>query len=343
MKKGFLISSATMICLCLTSCGVNPQKVGEKLGQEYCDCRKDYAKEQDKVYQDFLAKFDSYGFKTRPEARQKWQDLQSEAKRKFEENKGKIDQKVQETRSKFPADASNLLDPKIQKKYLENPQKYLDEFKKNQEKARVFNDALRSAEKQCDVPDKKQDHSKIDERITTIIPQRPPDEENLKQNLVRRRITEQPGGYYGRGWAWQIASADEIKSIKIEKDEKVGDDYVLDVHLLLQKDAGQHEADLKITSVLGKNDDDWKIDFIETKDIRIVKTGRYDNCITTEITKSFGSYLQFTNGCDVALIVGGQMLENNGEWTKFSTRVNANSTGSAAYRKDYKIDFIERQ
>jgi len=342
MRNIFMISVVAIMCLCLTNCSDNPQKIGEKIGQEYCDCQKDYAKEQDKVYQDFLANFDSYGFKTRQEARQKWQDAQDGAKKKFDDCRGKIDEEVKEARAKFPTDISNLLDPNVQRKYMENPQKYLSEFTKNQEKAKLFEDALRDAANKCDASNKTSDFSKIDEKIRAIIPQQP-DEANLRKNLINRRITEQSGGYFGNGWGWQITSPDDIKDLKIVKEEKVGNDYDIDVHLVLQKgQSSQYEADLTITSVLGQ--DDWGIDFIKTNDIHIDQTGRYNNCITTEVKKGWGISLQFTNTCDVVLIVGGQILGNDGTWTKFSTMVNANGMGSISYNgKDYKIDFIERQ
>jgi len=115
--------------------------------------------------------------------------------------------------------------------------------------------------------------------------------------------------------------------------------------LILQKESQpQYEADLTITCVLGQADD-WTIDFIKTRDIHIVKTGRYDNCISASTSKSYwGTNLQFTNSCDVNLIIGGQALTREGEWTKFSVRVNGNSTGSTSYNgQEYKIDFIEKQ
>lgn len=346
--RGLVISMSVGVATLLVSCS-SPKSQGEKLGKEYCDCQKEYANEREKVYQEFLAKFDSYGFKTRTEARQKWQDLQNEATRKFEECNGKVEEKVKKARAKFPTSADDLMGDlnnamRNPQKYIKEAEKRQKEFANNQKKASEFNDALRSATNKCEVQNNEQDNTKIQEKIMTIKPQKP-DEARLKQNLVGRRILEQSGGYFGNRWAWQIASIDEVKNIKIEKEEKVGEDYELDVHLVLQKEQGsQYEADLTLICVLGQ-EDDWKIDFIKTKDIRIVKTGRYDDCITKEIKKSYwNNYLQFTNSCDVSLIVGGQMLGSDGEWIKFSTNVNANSTGSTSYHgKEYKIDFIERQ
>jgi superoxide dismutase len=346
-KKITIIMMGVSIIALLAACS-SPEKKGRKLGQLFCDCQKEYVETQNKIYQEYLDKFDSYGFKTRTEARQKWQDLQEDAKRQYEQCQQKIEEKVKKARAKFPTNVDDLYDAKSLQKAMKNPKAYTKElekrqkeFSKNQEKSRKFEQALKDVINQCSTSEVK-DYSAIDAKIMTIIPSLNP--AKLKQDLVKRRIIEQADGYFGRGWAWQITSIEEIKEVKIENEEKQGDDYVLNVHLILQKEgASQYNADVKIICVLGKNDD-WTIDFIETKNIGIVKTGRYDNCVITEIRKSWGTYLQFTNSCDVNLIIGGQILENDNEWRKFSSRVNANTTGSISYNgKEYKIDFIERQ
>ena len=349
-KVSKLTIITAILCIVLfAACSPSPKSSGEALGKQACDCQKEYAEMQRRIYQEFVDKFDSYDFKSRPEARQKWQDLQDDAKKQFEQCGEKVEQKVKEARSKFPTSNNDIFDPKSFEKAARDPMGYAKEiekrqkeFAKNQEKAREFEEAYRSVVKECAVFEVSKDYSELNAKILTVIPQKP-NLEKLKQDLVRRRIIEQSNGYYGRGWSWQINSLDEIKKIEIVSEEKINDDYVLDVHLLLQREAGQHEADLKITCVLGQNDD-WTIDFIETKDICIVKTGRYNNCITTEVKKGWGTSLQFANTCDVNLIVGGEILGNDGEWTKFSSRVNANSTNNVSYNgKEYKIDFIERQ
>jgi hypothetical protein len=354
MKTGFsrkklsIVMMGVSIIALFTAC-TEPESEGKKLGQQACDCQKEYVAIQNQIYQEYPNKFNSYGFKTRTEARQKLQNLQDDAKKQFEQCRAKVEQNVKEARSKFPTSNDDLFDPNYLQKAMQNPQKYAKElaknqekFAKNQEKARAFENAYRNTIKECTVHEVNKNELAIEAKILTIIPEKPT-LAKLKQDLVGRRIIEQANGYYGRGWYWQISSPDELKSVVIQKGEKVDDDYVLDVHLLLQKDVNQHEADLKITCVLQQNDD-WTIDFIETKDIRIVKTGRYNNCISTEIKKGWGTSLEFTNNCDVNLIVGGEMQGNDGEWIKFSCKVNANSTGSVSYHgKEYKIDFIERQ
>ena len=282
-KKLEIVVVGVSIIAFFSACSSSPESSGKKLAQQACDCQKEYVKTQDKIYQDFLGKFDSYGFKTRTEARQKWQERKDEAEQQLKQCLEKVQQKVREVKSEFPTNPNDMLDPKVIQKAAKNPEKFLKEFTKNQEKSRKFDEAYHSVINQCSKQKTEKDYSAIEAKILTVIPQKP-SLEKLKQDLVRRRITEPVNGYYGRNWSWQINSIDELKKVDIVNEEKVGDIYVLDVHLLLQKEANQHEADLKITCVLAQNDD-WTIDFIETKDIRIVKTGRYDNCISTEIKK----------------------------------------------------------
>lgn len=170
----------------------------------------------------------------------------------------------------------------------------------------------------------------------------------IKKDLVGRKITDAPNGYYRQGWYWKIESLQELKSVKVRKAVKQGKDYVLDVHLILQGEHNQHEADVKITYVLNRYNN-WTLDVLETKDMKIVQTHRYDNCMTARITGWSGEYqLELTNRCDVPLVVGGKILsEFGGTWQKFSTVVDANGLGIVGGLflisvRDYKIHFIER-
>ena len=99
---------------------------------------------------------------------------------------------------------------------------------------------------------------------------------------------------------------------------------------------------------LGSNDV-WTIDFLESKQINIVKTGKYDNCITFQRRGWSGEFeLELTNHCDVSLVVGGVVLSQfENEWQKFSAVVEGNSTKTvgglfSVSVMNYKIHFIER-
>ncbi len=83
--------------------------------------------------------------------------------------------------------------------------------------------------------------------------------------------------------------------------------------------------------------------------MQIVQTHRYDNCISTRLWGMLGEHrYEFTNSCDVQLLVGGVVLSETYErWEKFSILVNANSKATIGDMfqnriKDCKIHFIER-
>jgi hypothetical protein len=182
----------------------------------------------------------------------------------------------------------------------------------------------------------------IMQKLLTIIPPKP-DAEKIKTDLIGRKISDVIGGYHRKDWYW-LVEKDEIQKIDIIDETKLNKDYLYNVLILLESPSGgQQTADVKITYILG-NYDDWAIEHLETIDMHIVQTHKYDTCITTE-NNGWGE-ISFTNRIDVSLVVGGVLLSYNGEWQKFSIIVDANKTTSiggfiSAYR-DIKIHFIER-
>ena len=77
-----MITLGVALCVAMfVACSPSLKSSGEKLGQQACDCQKKYAEAYNTSYQEFILKFDSYGFKNRIEPRQKWQELQDEVKK----------------------------------------------------------------------------------------------------------------------------------------------------------------------------------------------------------------------------------------------------------------------
>ncbi|MDR1600978.1 MAG: hypothetical protein LBS42_00935 [Tannerella sp.] len=185
--------------------------------------------------------------------------------------------------------------------------------------------------------------------LTTNAQPRPanPDLSQLKKDLTGRRISDMPDGWHHKDWYWQVKSADELKEVTVTKIIRRGNDLIYCVHLILQGEANQHEADLRVTYIV--HEKKWQIAVIETVSMKIVRTNRYNKCVTAQIKGWSGEYeLELTNRCDRSLVVGGVILsEFDGKWQKFTTVVDANTTGSVGGLfsisvKDYKIHFIER-
>jgi hypothetical protein len=233
---------------------------------------------------------------------------------------------------------------KAEEHYLRANGKYVTNYEKNTEFAYAF-EGYRSANTVTD-EELTPFISQMDNLILSVIPPKP-DVEKIKRDLVGHRITEQPDGYHRQDWFWEIKEG-EIKDLRIIGENKQGNDYLFEIRLILQADGGAHEAFVNLTYIL-RNNDDWTIDFLESKQVNIVRTGKYDNCVTFQRKGWSGEFeLELTNHCDVALVVGGIVLsEFRNEWQKFSAVVESNSTKTvgglfSVSVIDYEIHFVER-
>jgi hypothetical protein len=322
MKK---YSIVLLMAMSFSACSLSPEAAGKKIGKQYCDCDFDAEKELHQELLKYYNAFEDYGFKTRISARSKVAELTQHAAAK-----------------------KNICEQETNLAYNQAKMKYANDSRKLAEFELALTIA-KSASGRSDVHDNRFILTQINQRILSIIPPTP-DLEKLKEDLIGRRLSEQQGGYFGDNWYWEITSKNELKSVEVRSKSRQDEDYIYKVHLLLQGEANQYEADIIVTYALRQNDD-WIIDFIETKDIHIVKTGKYDNCITAQ-RKQVGALeyqLEFTNHCDVPLLIGGIALNAWGDkkWRKFTTTVDGNSIKSiggifSVSVQDYRIDFIER-
>lgn len=307
LKYGGSLAFAALL-LGLGGCS-SPEADGKKAADKALDCLGAYAAEMTRAYE----RFDPSSFETRVEAREKM---------------AAAAQKAESECIRCRADAAAYRD-KLNEKYLSSASK-----------AEKFQYAY-AAQSQAAAPaaiDAEAFQAKVNARIQTIIPPKP-GLEKLKNDLVGRRITEGLDGYRGAHWYWAISSPGELKTVEIKNAENKGDDYLLDLHLVLQGENTDYEADVQICYVLRQHDD-WTIDTIETKNMQIVQTHRYDTFITIAQSTFYG--FNVTNSSDVPLLVGGALLESeNSKWKKFTTLVRANST-ERLYCQDCKIHFIER-
>jgi hypothetical protein len=322
MEKISIVILAGAMALCFAACS-SPESDGKKAAKEFCDCEEESVSIRKQGYSELIRKFDSYEFQTRVAVREKIQSINENASEKH-----------------------NDCLKKAQEYYKETNEKYATNYQKNTQ----FEYAFQGYRRVNIITDEELTPliSQMNNLIVTIIPSKP-DVEQIKRDLVGRKITEQPDGYRHKDWFWEIKQG-EIKEIRIISETQQGDEYLFKIRLILQADGGAHEAFVNLTYVL-RNYDDWTIEFLESKQVNIVKTGKYNNCITAVREQTgYSEYeLKFTNHCDVALIVGGIALNAWGDqqWHKFSTVVEANGTKSigglfSVSVLDYKIHFVER-
>ena len=310
-----------IIIVALASCS-SPESDGIKAAKRYNDAEKKHIEYLEKDLSEFIGNFNSYNFQTRLEVRKKINEIKNNAD-------------IQHTQNLKNAE---LYFSKVSEKYASN-------FNKNKEFQYAFNGYRNKNLHSNNRIDSQMEY--IDALVYTIIPPIP-NQQKLIRDLVGRRINDQPIGYHRKGWYWEVKSVNELKEVNIKSITSKGNDYVLDVYLLLQGEANQHEANVLINYTLGHNDD-WTIEFIQTIDMSIVRTGKYDNLVTIRRTGWSGEYqLEITNHSDISLLVGGAILpESRGDWQLFSSVVNANSISTVGGLlivsvRDYIIHFIER-
>ncbi len=177
-----------------------------------------------------------------------------------------------------------------------------------------------------------------------------PTQEQLKEDLIGRKLIEPQPGYHGKDWYWMIEDG-EIQSISIQNQYSEGNSYVYSIVFCVHAVDGtgvthQFTCDFVYT----KQGDHWLPSILKSKKMDIVRTYLYDDCITHEKKGIRGEYeVEFTNYCDIDVVVGGvyQLEYSNKGWQKFACVVPANGKKSIGGLfigsvDKYKIHFVER-
>jgi hypothetical protein len=173
-----------------------------------------------------------------------------------------------------------------------------------------------------------------------------PDVKTIKRDLVGRTLysaSEQ------RRNSFKIELQNEIRSITISDVRKSENGLRYAVALTLDNDINQFNAGIYIHYKLSKNNE-WIVSHVETRALKVVSSGQYDNCISVKAEQVlFTDHLFFHNNCDVALVVEGVVYAwsstgHGREWRPFDIDVPANGKAEFHYETDadYKIKRIER-
>jgi len=172
--------------------------------------------------------------------------------------------------------------------------------------------------------------------------QAPSLEEQIKRNLVGRTILEPTRTFYRE--KFEIKTIKNIVSVEITKKEKNDKERVYHCHLKLQDNVNVYNADVKIT--YSWNGKAWVFQFLQSKKLDIVATGKFKNCIVAKEEIAAITYgVFFYNNCNIMLIVEGKQYNSNlREWEYYAIEVPANSNTLFCYvtDTDYTIERIER-
>lgn len=185
--------------------------------------------------------------------------------------------------------------------------------------------------------------------VCASIPPKPSTNQ-IAKDLVGYKLSEGfENGWFEKDWTWQIKSG-QIKAINIK--EVVRDtnkEYCVVLLMRLQGEVCSFNAKVKVNYILNAQNQ-WKIEFVNSKGMSIVQTHKYDDCIQFSIVDDgWGGVdcLNIKNNCNVELAIAGWFFAFD-EWHKFAVRVEGNETdivggtfGGGSVTK-YKVEFIER-
>jgi hypothetical protein len=170
-----------------------------------------------------------------------------------------------------------------------------------------------------------------------------PNSQQIKLDLADKTIVEPTHKLYRS--EFKIRSANNVVNVDIQSTEKNGNQIDYQTQLTLNDEINTYLADVNITYT--QNNGKWIIQYLESKSLDIVPTGKFNNCIVVKKEQCgwSGYCLYFYNNCDVALVVEGiQHSSYGGDWEDFAKLVPANGSLLFSYEEniDYKITRIER-
>ncbi len=311
---------------CLIASCSSPEADGKEAAQRFCDCEKERVEKRVNAYYDFIRDFDSYDFTTRIEAREKLQEIDRDLDEAYRTRIRQADNYLQKARNK-----------------------YLTNYEKNTQFEYAYNSYYNANIK---VADNQSSNlmDQINRQIATIIPP-DPDETKIRKDLVGRVVQEQEGGYHKYGWRWTIENG-EVKDVEILGKEAGNRSWLYRLSFVVQAERGAaYSVSANLAYDLPDDVDDWRVEYLESLTVNIVKTGRYDHCISHETVQ--GGWLinrrplKLTNNTTQGLQVGGRIRHDN-NWEKFVVNVEGNSTQYISFGGGYQqevheyiIDFVE--
>ena len=176
-----------------------------------------------------------------------------------------------------------------------------------------------------------------------------PSRGQIAADLVGKKLAEGVNdGWFAPEWRYEIKRG-SIKGMNIEKTLKnTNTDYCIVALLKLQSEINTFMARVKVNYhlVQGK----WRMEFVNSLGMKIVKTHKYDDCIQFAIVDDgWGGVnaLQLTNKVEIELAVAGYFYAY-GQWQKFAVKVGPHGqkqvggTFGGGSVESYKVEFIER-
>jgi len=301
----------------------SPENEGRKAAELLNDCNAKFVLEHDKLKLEFASKLNVSDFNSRSELKNRY----------FEARNELIEQ--------------HLNDAKMAEEQAHQKEnEYLAANKR--EDLRRYNEALNKnynheiAAKSLSAQKDKSLPANVVTAVKQINPPRP-DLKQIQKDLGSATLTEgKENGYFSSNWT---LSAKDFRVTDLKVTETIADDktnYIVLVSARLAADARSYYVKAKVAYKLPETDD-WKLDFVQSRGVDIVKTHKYDECIKHDrrYRGIFGPYLYLKNECDKALQVVGEVFLY-GKKEKYNAIVSPHDEWYYVYSVDeYTIDWIE--
>ena len=239
-----MMAAFVVLATFFTACS-SPEKEGIKAAQKVCDGTNNSLVIVRKAYESYIKDFNSYSFKTRIAAREKFDETTQKAQEEIRELENKASEYVEELKSKY---------------------------KTNEEDVNKFDYAYNAQRNDCKPKEEfnvYEYHERINSLILTIIPPKP-DFEKVKKDLVGKSIpVHLPWHDYYRAdhkYGWDIYEH-ELIDIKLQSTIDIDEDeyqFFLNFHLYRKEiNRPSIEVNAKVTYKLGTSDD-WRIVRLES-------------------------------------------------------------------------------
>lgn len=327
MKKAFLY--VVLVMLSCISCS-SPENEGKRLAQQMNECAENYLKEKQVVETDFVNRFNTSDYSTRTEALEAY------------------DQALIEVLDAYNACHDDLA---VQKSEIAG--QYANDYRKMAAFETAYGNSLDSelSDRLFDALTETEYPAAVLAQVRTIIPAKP-NANQIQKDLVGHQLYEgfeKESCWFREDYCWKIGEY-EIRNFQI--DEVLRDDakeYVIIASMRLENEINAFDARAKISYVLPEVED-WKIEFVKSMGVTIVKTHKYDDLVSYEIKDDgWGGIdaLFITNKSEIELGVGVEVVAD-GTRKRFAVRVSPNKKSQVGGLfgggnvTSYEVEFVER-
>lgn len=170
-----------------------------------------------------------------------------------------------------------------------------------------------------------------------------PNENQMQADLIGHSLSEGvEDGYYSSSWKWNIERGEisNFRILSVDKDNET--DYEVTAAMRLTAMSGKAFDVVARILYVSRGNYGWHLEYIQSLGMDVVKTGRYDGCITYEYDDWFGCTFVYNN-CEIPIEVGGRryawVTTDRQECVRFSEVVQPH--GKVSVYDLLSIDYCE--